>query len=308
MRKAVIVIAVVLIQCFAASSQSKDKLEGRWSGSVEGFQGKQDATATFKKEGDKYTGSISGLRPDAEAPLKDIKLEGEKLTAKTEVETPQGNVVINYDFVLEAESLKGKGSVDFGGQTYTFDFDLKRGGAAPAAGAGQPAAGPQAGGQQPPRREVPQPQQKQSASYFVGEWTFNWIGRESPLGAAPREGTTTFTLRPDGKTLDAKTVGKADGKPYTESAIVTFDEATKMMTFSERLANGLQVQSTGDWKSPISIRFTIQPIKAKGQTLALRRIITVVAAHSFTVTEELSEDGGPFVRLGSAVYTKVGAK
>jgi hypothetical protein len=33
-----------------------------------------------------------------------------------------------------------------------------------------------------------------------------------------------------------------------------------------------------------------------------------VAAHSFTVTEELSEDGGPFVRLGSAVYTKVGAK
>ena len=30
MRKAVIVIAVVLIQCFAASGQSKDKLEGRY--------------------------------------------------------------------------------------------------------------------------------------------------------------------------------------------------------------------------------------------------------------------------------------
>jgi hypothetical protein len=115
-------------------------------------------------------------------------------------------------------------------------------------------------------------------------------------------------LRPDGKTLDAKTVGKADGKPYTESAVITFDEATKMMTFSERLGNGMQVQSTGDWKSPISIRFTVEPIKAKGQTLALRRIISVVAGHSFTVTEELSEDGGPFVRLGSAIYTKVGAK
>jgi hypothetical protein len=238
-----------------------------------------------------------------EAPLKDVKLEGDKLTAKTEVETPQGNVVINYDFVLQAESLKGKGSVDFGGQTYTFDFDLKRG-EAPAAGAGQPA-----GGQQPPpRREVPQPQQKQSVNYFVGEWTYNWIGRESALGAAPREGTTTFTLRPDGKTLDAKTVGKADGKPYTESAVITFDEATKMMTFSERLANGVQVQSSADWRSPISIRFNIEPIKVKGQTLALKRIISVVAAHSFTVTEELSEDGGPFVRLGSAIYTKVGAK
>jgi len=308
MRKAVIVIAVVLIQCFAASGQTKDKLEGRWSGTVEGIQGKQDATATFKKEGDKYTGSISGLRPGMEAPLKDIKLEGDKLTAKTEVESPQGNVVINYDFVLQAESLKGKGSVDFGGQTYTFDFDLKRGGEAASAGAGRPAGGQPGGGQQPPRREVPQPQQKQSASYFVGEWTFNWIGRESPLGAAPREGTTTFTLRPDGKTLDAKTVGKADGKAYTESAVITFDEATKMMTFSERLANGAQLQSTGDWKSPISIRFNVEPIKVKGQTLALKRIISVVAAHSFTVTEELSEDGGPFVRLGSAIYTKVGAK
>lgn len=303
MRKAVIVIAVVLIQCLAASGQSKDKLEGRWSGTVEGVQGKQDATATFKKEGDKYTGSISGLRPGMEAPLKDIKLEGDKLTAKTEVESPQGNVVINYDFVLQAESLKGKGSVDFGGQTYTFDFDLKRGGEAASGGAGRPA-----GGQQPPRREVPQPQQKQSASYFVGEWTFNWIGRESALGAAPREGTTTFTLRPDGKTLDAKTVGKADGKAYTESAVITFDEATKMMTFSERLANGTQLQSTGDWRSPISIRFNVEPIKVKGQAVALRRVLLVVAAHSFTITEELSEDGGPFVRLGSAIYTKVGAK
>jgi hypothetical protein len=307
MRKAVIVIAVVLIQCIAASSQSKDKLEGRWSGTVEGIQGKQDATATFKKEGDKYTGSISGLRPGMEAPLKDIKLEGDKLTAKTEVESPQGNVVINYDFVLQAESLKGKGSVDFGGQTYTFEFDLKRGEAA-TSGAGRHAGGQPGGGQQPPRREVPQPQQKQSANYFVGEWTFNWIGRESALGPAPREGTTTFTLRPDGKTLDAKTVGKADGKAYTESAVITFDDATKMMTFSERLANGAQVQSTGDWKSPISIRFTVEPIKVKGQTLALRRVISVVAAHSFTITEELSEDGGPFVRLGSAIYTRVGAK
>ena len=49
-------------------------------------------------------------------------------------------------------------------------------------------------------------------------------------------------------------------------------------------------------------------VTAKKQKLQLRRTISVVAAHSFTVAEELSEDGGPFVRLGSAVFTKVGAK
>jgi len=304
MRKAFIVVAVVLIQCLAAAAQSPDKLAGRWAGTVDGIQGKQNAVANFKKDGDAYTGTISGLRPGSDAALKDIKVDGDKVTAKTEVESPQGNVVINYDFVVQGDALKGKGEVDFGGQTYTFNFDLKRGAdmPAPTAAAQQPAPG-----QQPARREVPQPQQKQSINYFVGQWSFKWIGRESALGPAPREGTTTFTLRPDGKSLDAKTVGKADGKAFTESAVISFDDATKMMTFSERLANGVQIQSTGDWRSPISIRFAVQPIKVKGQTLALRRVISVVAAHSFTIAEELSEDGGPFVRLGSAIYSKVGA-
>ena len=303
MRKALIVVAVVFLQCLAASGQSADKLEGRWAGTVDGLQGKQNAVATFKKDGDKYTGSISGLRPGMEASLKEIKVDGDKVTAKSEVESPQGNIVINYNFVVQGDSLKGKGEVEFGGQTYGFDFDLKRGGEIPA-GTGSGQQGQQ---QPPPRREVPQPQQKQSISYFVGQWNFSWIGRESPLGPAPREGTTTFTLRPDGKSLDAKSVGKSEDKPFTESAVITFDDGTKMMTFSERLANGIQVQSTADWRSPISIRFTIEPIKVKGQTLALKRIISVVAAHSFTVTEELSENGGPFVRLGSAIYTRVPA-
>jgi len=301
MRRALIVVSVVFFQCFAILSQTPDKLEGRWAGTVDGFQGKQNAVATFKKEGDKYTGSISGLRPGSDAILKDIKIDGDKVTAKTEVESPQGNVVVNYAFVVQGDSLKGKGEVDFGGQTYGFDFDLKRGGEVPTGQQTPPA-------QPPPRREVPQPQQKQSLNYFVGQWSFNWIGRESALGSGPREGTTTFTLLPDGRSLDARTEGKADGKPFAETAAITFDEATKKMTFSERLANGIQIQSKADWSSPISIRFTIDPVKVKGQTLQLKRVISIVAAHSFTVTEELSENGGPFVRLGSAIYTRVGAK
>lgn len=300
MRRAPIVVSIVFLQCIAILSQTPDKLEGRWAGTVDGLQGKQNAVATFKKDGDKYTGSISGLRPGSDAILKDINIDGDKVTAKTEVESPQGNVVVTYAFVLQGDSLKGKGEVEFGGQTYGFDFDLKRGGDAATPQQAQIAP--------PPRREVHQPQQKQSLNYFVGQWNFNWIGRESQLGPAPREGTTTFTLLPDGRSLDARTEGKADGKPFAETAAITFDEATKKMTFSERLASGIQIQSKADWSSPISIRFTIDPVKVKGQTLQLKRVISIVAAHSFTVTEELSENGGPFVRLGSALYTRVGAK
>jgi hypothetical protein len=303
MRRALIFVSIVLlVQASAFGRTQQDKLEGRWAGTVDGLQGQQPAVATFKKEGDKYTGSVSGLRPGADAILKEINLDGDKVTAKTEVDTPQGNVVVSYAFVVQGETLKGKGEAEFGGQTYTFTFDLKRGGEMPAGAAAGPPAQP------PARREVPQPQQKQSISYFVGEWSYSWIGRESALGPAPREGAATFTLRPDGKSLDVRTVGKSDGTSFNESAVITWDEGTKMLTFSEKLANGIQVQSKGDWRSPISIRFTVDPIKVKGQTLQLKRIISVVAAHSFTVTEELSENGGPFVRLGSAVYTKVAVK
>jgi len=298
LRAFILMLIVLLSTSFALGRIQPDKLEGRWSGTVDGFQGQQPSVVTFKKEGDKYSGAISGLRPGADIPIKDIVIDGDKVTGKTEVETPQGNVVVNYAFVVQGDSLKGKAETEYGGQTYTFNFDLKRGeitGAATGTPAQQPA----------PRREVPQPQQKQSLNYFVGEWSFNWIGRESALGPAPREGTATCTLRGDGKSLDVRKVGKSDNKPFTESAVVTWDEETKTLTFVERLANGIQLQSRGDWHSPISIRFTIDPIKVKGQSLQLKRIISVVAAHSFTVTEELSENGGPFVRLGSAVYTKV---
>ena len=294
------VLIVLLSPSLAFGSIQQDKLEGRWSGTVDGFQGQLPSVATFKKEGGKYSGAISGLRPGAEIPIKDIVIDGDKVTGKTEVETPQGVVVVNYAFVVQGDSLKGKGETEYSGQTYIFNFDLKRLGEPPAGAA----PGTQAQ-QPPPRREVPQPQQKQSLNYFAGEWSFNWIGRESALGPAPREGTATFTLRPDAKSLDVRTVGKSDNKAFNERAVITWDEETKTLTFVERLANGIQLQSKGDWHSPISIRFTIDPIKVKGQTLQLKRIISVVAAHSFTVTEELSENGGPFVRLGSAVYTKM---
>src|SRR2546428_12931860 len=115
MRKALILGAVVLIQCLAASGQSPDKLEGRWAGTVDGLQGKQNAVATFKKDGDKYTGSISNLRPGMEASLKDIRVDGDKGTAKPEVESPQGKILITYDFVVQGDSLTGKREVGFGG-------------------------------------------------------------------------------------------------------------------------------------------------------------------------------------------------
>jgi len=311
MRRSFIVLGVILLlQLLVASGLAQpDKLAGRWEGNVQAPQGERPAVVVFKKEGDTYTGTISGMRGDAELSLKEVKVDGDKVTAQSQIEIPQGSLTIKYNFVLQGETLKGKGEVDFGGQTRSFDFDLKRVGEKAAPGTApssqaQPSTPPQTQPQM--RSQVPQPQQKQSPDYFAGQWTFKWLGRESPLGpGGSREGVTTFTKTADGKGLESRTEGKSEEGAYQESAVIGFDEQAKSLTFSEQRGKGVKIQSKGDWSSPISIRFTVEPFKVQGKTYQLRRTISIVAAHSFTVTEELSEDGGLFVRLGHAIFTKV---
>jgi hypothetical protein len=77
-----------------------------------------------------------------------------------------------------------------------------------------------------------------------------------------------------------------------------------MLSFAERVGK-LKITSQGNWSSPVSIRFKVDPIKVNRQTLQLKRTIAIISANSFTVTEELSEDGGPFARLGQGVFSKV---
>ncbi|MFN7944408.1 MAG: hypothetical protein U0Z53_03575 [Blastocatellia bacterium] len=301
-------IGLILIQlCATIAFAQQDKLAGRWEGKIQSMQGERDTVVIFKKDGDNYTGRSAGLRPGTEMQIRDVKIEGDKVTAKADVETPQATITINYAFTLDGENMKGQGTLDFNGQAISFDLNLKRV-SGDTEGSLMPQAAPQNPGARAQRPPSEQPQQKQSLDYFIGQWSYKYTGRESALGPAPREGMVTITKNPDGKSATVTATGKSDAGAFRESAVIVWDEATKTLTFTETTPGGVKLMSKGDWSSPISIRFKVDPVKAKGQTLQLRRTISVVAAHSFTVTEELSEDGGPFVRLGNAIYSRVGAK
>jgi hypothetical protein len=300
MRQTFIVLEVILLAHLLAAAglaqqAQPDRLQGRWEGIAKSFQGDRPTTAIFKKEADAYTGNITGAQ--GTVPFKEIKVDGDKVNASAEVDSPQaGRVNVNYKFVLEGETLKGEGAVEVSGQTFTFTIELKRVTTSTALTEGEE--------RRATRPRVPQPQQKQSLDYFVGEWAFKWVGRESVLGpGGRREGVTTFKPAPGGKTLESYTEGKSEEGNYQESAVIGFDEATKMLSYSER-RRGLQITSKGNWTSPLAIRFAFDPIKVKDRTLDLRRTIAVISAYSFTLTEELSEDGGPFVRLGQAMFSK----
>jgi hypothetical protein len=155
------------------------------------------------------------------------------------------------------------------------------------------------------RPSPPQPQQHQGLDYFAGSWKFSWIGRESAITPGPRTGTLTFARAGNPSSLDMQVEGSSEASgPYKESGVVTWDEAKKTLTTRERLASGVDVACVGDWSSPIGIHFECDPVTLKGQTLKLRRNYQILSPTSFSVTEELSTNGGAFVRLGTGDFRK----
>jgi hypothetical protein len=155
------------------------------------------------------------------------------------------------------------------------------------------------------RQSPPQPQQRQGLDYFSGSWKFTWTGRESALTPGPRSGTVTFTRIPDSNFLDMRVEGSSDaGAAYKESGVLGWDDEKKVLAVREHLANGVEVLSLGDWTSPIGIHFSTEPIRLQGQTLRLRRSYQILSAVSYAVTEDLSTNGGPFVRLGTGTFQK----
>src|SRR5262245_50364493 len=104
-------------------SQTKDPLEGRWQGMVKSPLGERQATVTIKNEGGTYIGGLSGFTGTTELPFKEVKLDGNKVTARMQIEAPQGLVTVDFDFTLAGDALSGKGEAGLGGpQPIVFNF------------------------------------------------------------------------------------------------------------------------------------------------------------------------------------------
>ena len=150
-----------------------------------------------------------------------------------------------------------------------------------------------------------QPQQQQTDEYFVGAWTFTWIGRESPVSIGPRAGTLTYVRKNPGA-LELRAEGKADdGAAFTETGSAEWNADRKTITWVERLSTGLELRSAGDWSSPIGIRAESAPVKAGSQTVRVRRLYSILSPQSYMVTEEMSVNGGVFQRLGNGRFQRV---
>ena len=120
-----ILIAGMLL-LLAAGAQAAD-VSGKWSGDVPGRGGDTTpATFTFKVDGEKLTGSMTG--PQGELPLQDGKVSGSQVSFSTTFDAGGNSIKILYKGSLSGDQLKMTRQRD-GGSGQAREFTLKRAGA-----------------------------------------------------------------------------------------------------------------------------------------------------------------------------------
>lgn len=93
-------LALFTVSAFAAG------IDGKWAATMEGQNGPMTTTFTFKADGDKLTGTVSGR--NGEAPIEDGKIEGNNISFVRTMERNGEKMQIKYSGTLSGDELKLK--------------------------------------------------------------------------------------------------------------------------------------------------------------------------------------------------------
>jgi hypothetical protein len=97
---------LVLIGLTLAGTALAQSVDGVWEGEVQGRNGLQKATFTFKVDGGKLTGKVTTQRGDAE--IVDGKVEGDQISFKTPLSFGGNNVTIVYTGKINGNEIAFK--------------------------------------------------------------------------------------------------------------------------------------------------------------------------------------------------------
>jgi len=118
-------LVLVLGLCGLAGAQEKADPVGTWKCEYQIGEQKRTSTLTIKMDGDKLAGTMSW--PDQkETNLKDVKLKDADLTFSAERVLGDNKFNVEYKFTITGDKLKGKGTVETGGEKREFDIEGKR--------------------------------------------------------------------------------------------------------------------------------------------------------------------------------------
>lgn len=93
---------------------------GTWKWTTQGFGGDQETILKLKQEGDKLTGTISGIGGE-ESPISDGAVKGQDVTFKVVRDFGGNKFTTVYTGKLSGNSFKGKSEI-----IIAQDFDAKR--------------------------------------------------------------------------------------------------------------------------------------------------------------------------------------
>jgi hypothetical protein len=124
--KAILSLALVLGICgLAAAADDKAEPVGTWKCEYEIGGQQRTSTLTIKKDGDKFSGTMSWTDQKVE-PLKDVKLKEGALSFSAVRKLAGNEITVDYTLKFDGDKLKGKGASDFGGEKREWDIEGKR--------------------------------------------------------------------------------------------------------------------------------------------------------------------------------------
>ena len=124
--KAILTAAVMFGLCgLALAADAKADPVGTWKCEYDIGGQKREATLVVKKDGDKFTGTMT-YQDKQEAKLSDLKVKDGELTFSVERKVNDMTFHVEYKLKVEGDKIKGKGAVDAGGEKREFDLEGKR--------------------------------------------------------------------------------------------------------------------------------------------------------------------------------------
>jgi len=107
MRITLLLCTLALLGLFVTSAMAESPVDGKWIAQVPGRDGQtRETTFTFKADGAKLTGTVSGRQADR--PISDGKIEGNNLSFNLVYTGGGGEMKFTYAGVLASNEIKFK--------------------------------------------------------------------------------------------------------------------------------------------------------------------------------------------------------
>lgn len=118
-RRTLLSVLVLFVLVLAAAPARAADVDGKWSGSIEGPMGAVQIGFNFKADGTTLTGSLIAPDGSTELPIKNGKIDGDKISFVVSIDFGGMAFDLNYTGVVSPDTIKM--TIDIPGMPVSFE-------------------------------------------------------------------------------------------------------------------------------------------------------------------------------------------